>query len=123
VPATRRPGHARVVFDDVLWHADLERASADAAAAAAAARGQLERHGAPIDQLRPCQEHGRDDTRLRGCLKLYVPPPAGPWGIVFQLAIAKHGAFLAVLAFGLRHPPAGRRMSVYQIAHHRLHDT
>ena len=87
MPATRRPGHARVVFDDVLWHDDLERASAKAAAAAAAARGQLERHGAPIDQLRPCQEHGRDDTRLRGCLKLYVPPPAGPWGIVFQLAI------------------------------------
>jgi hypothetical protein len=121
VPATRRPGRARVVFDDVLWNDDVGRASTEAAEAAVAARRQLERHGAPIDQLRPCQEHGRDDTRLSGCLKLYVPHPAGPWGIVFQLAVDDQGTCLAVLAFGLRHPPAGRRTSVYQVADRRLH--
>lgn len=81
----------------------------------------LERAGAPIDQLRPCEDHGRDGTRLAGCLKLYVPLPAGPWGIVLQLARDQHGALLAVLAFGLRHPPTPRRSSVYQLAHQRLH--
>lgn len=81
-----RPGHARVAFDEHLWSEDLQRATPESAQAAGRARRELERAGAPIDQLRPCEDHGRDGTRLAGCLKLYVPLPAGPWGIVFQLA-------------------------------------
>jgi hypothetical protein len=53
----------------------------------------LERDGAPIEQLRACHAEGRDGTRLGGCLKLYVPPPAGPWGIVFRFAVDEHGSF------------------------------
>lgn len=116
-----RPGHARVAFDEHLWSEDLQRATPEAAQAAGRARRELERAGAPIDQLRPCEDQGRDGTRLAGCLKLYVPLPAGPWGIVFQLAGDEHGALLAALAFGLRHPPTRRRSSVYQLAHRRLH--
>jgi hypothetical protein len=40
-----------------------------------------------------------------------------------KLARDEHGAFLAVLAFGLRHPPSSRRTSVYAVAHDRLHHT
>ena len=123
MPTPRRAGRARVVFDDVLWDEDLTRASTEATRAATRAREQLEQHGAPLDALRACDEQGRDGARLPGCLKLYVPLPAGPWGIVFQLARDQHGSLLAVLAFGLRHPPAGRRSSVYAIADQRLHRT
>jgi hypothetical protein len=38
--------------------------------------------GAPRDWLRRCEEEGRDGTRLGGCLKLYIPQPAGQWGTV-----------------------------------------
>jgi hypothetical protein len=81
----------------------------------------LERDGAPIEQLRACHAEGRDGTRLGGCLKLDVPPTAGPWGLVFRFAFDEDGSFLAVLAFGLRHPTTGRRTSVYQRADDRLH--
>lgn len=121
MPTPPRHGRARVVFDDVLWDEDLAAATAEATHAASRARDELSRHGAPLDELRACDENARDGSSLPGCVKLYVPLPAGPWGIVFQLARDEHGVFLAVLAFGLRHPPSSRRASVYAIAHRRLH--
>lgn len=121
MPAPRRPGRARVVFDELLWGEDMARATAAGAEAATEARRRLERDGAPIEQLRACQAEGRDGARLGGCLKIYVPPPAGPWGIVFRLAVDEDGSFLAVLAFASRHPTTGRHTSVYQLADERLH--
>jgi hypothetical protein len=56
-------------------------------------------------------------------VKVYLPPPAGPLGLVYR--IAKDGTgrlYLDHLAFGVRHLPAGSKAeSVYQIAHRRLH--
>ncbi len=85
--APRRPGRARVVFDDVLWHNDLARATREAARVAEHARRSLEQHGAAIEELRRCEDPGPDGTRLPRCMKLYVPPPVGPWGFVFQIGL------------------------------------
>ncbi|MEJ7786476.1 MAG: hypothetical protein WKF96_16865 [Solirubrobacteraceae bacterium] len=48
------PGHgrARVVVDDVLWNEDLATAGAKATRAAARARDELSRRGAPLAALR-----------------------------------------------------------------------
>lgn len=111
---------ARVRFDERTWASDMARATPEAHAAGEAARARLERDGVPHVELRPCEAEGRDGTSLPDCLKVYVPAPAGPWGLVFRLARDSAGVFLAVIAFGLRHPPPGRRSSVYQVAHQRL---
>lgn len=116
-----RPRRARVRFDDVAWRADLARLTPAGVTAATRARRTLERDGAPIEQLRACAAEGRDGTRLPGCAKIYVPMPAGPWGIVFLIDMDDEGAVLVVLAFGPRHPPTPRRKSVYQLADARLH--
>ena len=65
-------------------------------------------------------EEGRDGTRLPGCLKVYVPMPAGPWGIVFQIVVDDDGALLMA---GVRAaaPCDTKRQSVYRLAHARLH--
>ena len=113
---------APVVFDAEAWAEDLQPASGREVAVDSRAR--LEREGQPVSELRACDAEGRDGTRLAGCLKVYLPPPAGPWGFVFLLGRSTDGgpARLEFLAFGLRHPPEGtRRPSVYAIAHRRLH--
>lgn len=124
-PAPRKPGHARARFDAQTWQQDLAAATPAAHKVADRARAALERDGAPIAQLRPCAAEGQDGTRLPGCMKLYLPEPtdanASPWGIVFVLATDDHGAYLAALAFGLRHPPENsNKQTVYQLAHKRL---
>ena len=122
MPTRPGGGHARVVFDDALWEEDLAHSTTAGRDAATRARRLLERNGAPIEQLHPCQPEGRDGSRLPGCLKLYIPPPTGPWGIVLRLAKDQHGTLLAALAFGPRHPGTGKpRTSVYELADRRLH--
>lgn len=56
-------------------------------------------------------------------MKVYVPVPAGTYGMVFQIGRRSDGKLgLAYLAFGLRHPgPDVRQPSVYEVAHRRLH--
>ncbi len=54
-------------------------------------------------------------------VKLYLPIPYGPWGLILQGATDPDGLHLAVVAFGERHPT--RRPSVYDIAHYRRHGT
>ena len=70
-----------------------------------------------------CDEDARDGTSLPGCVKVYLPPPAGPLGLVYQIARNKQGRlYLDHLAFGVRHhPPGSRAETVYQLAHRRLH--
>jgi hypothetical protein len=90
---------------------------------ASAIRAALERDGQPISELRKCQAEG-PQTSLPGCVKAYVPAPAGAWGLVFLIARDPVSGALVLdhLAFGPRHPPTNsRRPSVYQIAHARLH--
>ncbi len=113
--------HAAVAFDEAAWSEDMRNATDAAREIAARRRAQLERDGQPIDELRACDSEGSDRTSLPGCVKVYIPPPYGPWGLVYLIARDDDGRLrLDHLAFGLRHPPRARRASVYQVAHERL---
>lgn len=120
--AGQRAGFVRVAFDEVAWQEDLLSATGAGRESAVQARARLDREGQEVDALLPCQAEGSDGTSLSGCVKVYLPPPAGRWGLVYLIARDKDGRLhLDHLAFGLRHPPRGRRLSVYQAAHRRLH--
>ncbi len=116
----------RVAFDDDVWAEEVGRFSATgrAHAVAHAARAAIERPGARI-AVRRCDAEGSDGTRLTGCAKVYVPldvePSRSPYGFVFALRAesATGRVILRLIAYGERHPHAGR--SVYQRAHRRLH--
>ena len=119
---TASRGHARVAFDEAAWDEDLQRATSAARKAAEETRTRLESDGQPVDALLACDSNATDGTNLSGCVKVYIPPPAGPWGLVYLIARDNTGClYLDHLAFGQRHPPGGRHASVYQIAHSRLH--
>jgi hypothetical protein len=117
-----KPGFARVAFDELAWHEDLRQATGSAKRIGEETRSRLEREGQNIDALFACDEEARDGTRLPGCVKVYLPPPGGPLGLVFRLAKGKdERLYLDHLAFGVRHLPAGSRGdTVYQLAHRRL---
>jgi hypothetical protein len=114
--------HFRVTFDDAAFAEDLEHSSPAGRNAAYSERDELTRDGglAP-DRLKACEAEGRDGTRLPGCVKIYIPAPDGPWGMVFQLRIDDDGRpYLACLAFGVRHPTGPGALSVYEVADKRL---
>jgi hypothetical protein len=64
-----------------------------------------------------------DGMQLAQCVKVYLPQPGGRYGITFTIERDPRGSLrLALVAFGLRHPPPGSRQpSVYRIAYRRLH--
>ncbi len=124
MPKTPRPGHAPVAFADDAFDEDIARAGSGGREAAETARQAYEHGGVPVDELRRVQDEGRDGTILPGCLKVYLPPPDGRFGIVFKLAIDETGARLQFLAFGTRHHPHGSHApTVYDTAHARLRET
>lgn len=114
---------ARAHFDADAWEEDLASTTPSGREAAAAARRDYERNGVPIAQLRRVAEHGHDRTVLPDCMKVYVPPPNGRFGMIFTLKFQPDGRpVLMFLAFGVRHHPRdSRRPTVYQLAHRRLH--
>jgi hypothetical protein len=114
---------ARAHFDADAWEEDLARATPAGREAAEAARRGYKRQGVPIGQLRRVAEHGHDRTVLPACMKVYLPPPNGRFGMIFMLKFQPDGRpVLMFLAFGVRHHPRGsRRSTVYQVAHQRLH--
>lgn len=119
---SRRADNALVVFDDDAFRNDLERAGRSGAEIAERTHTRYERDGVPPDQLRKCEAEGRDGTNLPRCLKVYLPTPAGPFGMVFQLVVRQGHTRLRYLAFGVRHHPQGSNaLTVYQIADQRLH--
>jgi hypothetical protein len=123
MPKTPRPGHAPVVFTDDAFDEHLARTSNSGRATAEAARRRYERDGVPVEQLRHVRDEGPDGTSLPNCLKVYLPPPDGRFGMVFKLVIDETGAWLRYLAFGTRHHPKGSHApTVYEIAHRRLND-
>jgi hypothetical protein len=71
-------------FDAAAWEEDLARVSDAGRRAGTVARARYEQAGVPLSELRPCEEHARDGTSLPGCVKLYLPPPAGRFGMVFR---------------------------------------
>jgi hypothetical protein len=109
-----------VRFDEEAFGEDLAHATSAGRQVGLAERTRLERDGVPVDPLRGCAAEGRDGTRLAGCVKLYLPRPNGPWGMVFR-GWDLEGPGLVCVAFGLRHPSAPWQPSVYQVAHRRLH--
>jgi hypothetical protein len=90
-----------VAFDELAWHADLRGATGSAKRIGEEIRSRLEREGQAIDALFACDEEARDGTSLPGCVKVYLPPPGGPLGLLFRLAKGKDGRlYLDHLAFG-----------------------
>ena len=109
-------------FGATAWAIDMARTTERGRIAAHEARRLYERDGVPTTALRPTQSEGSDGTRLPGCLKTYVPLPAGAFGMVFEVVKVDDRPLLAYLAFGVRHHPANsHKDSVYQIAVRRLH--
>lgn len=122
MPQTSSPRGAPVIFDDLAFRADVERASATGANTARTARDRYEKDGVPTPRLMLCADEGKDGTSLPACLKIYLPEPTGRFGMVFQLEIGPIGPRLNYLAFGVRHHPRGSHApTVYQLAHQRLH--
>lgn len=119
---THKRGHAPVVFDQASFDADTKGENSAGADVARAARRAYERDGVPGDDLRRCEAEGSDGTLLPHCLKVYIPAPAGRFGMVFQLEIVNGRGQLRYLAFGVRHHPReSNAPSVYEVAHQRLH--
>jgi hypothetical protein len=67
---------------DELLSEDLVRRTPAARAAIEPMVAELHREGVPFEWLLRCEAEGRDATRLKGCVKLYIPRPAGQWGAV-----------------------------------------
>ena len=99
---------------------DLARCSQAARAAIGSVVDEVRRTGIPPGWLRRCEEEGYDGTRLGGCVKFYIPRPAGQWGAVLAADQEATRPVLLLLAVGERHPAQSWRQSVYEIAHRRL---
>lgn len=111
-----------VRFDPEAWEEDLARTTPSGRAAAEAAKEAYEQGGIPFMHLRRVEEQGRDGTVLPDCAKVYLPQPAGRFGMVFRVIKIEDRPHLAYLAFGVRHQPKdSRRPTVYQLAHQRMH--
>jgi hypothetical protein len=119
MPTPRRIVTFRVKFSDGRFAEDLDRCRPEGQRAARQARVQLERDGVPQHLLTRCAGEHRDGTDLPGMVKLYLPMPYGPWGLVLQGTTDDAGLHLLAVAFGERHPD--RRPTVYDIAHYRQH--
>lgn len=108
-------------------HVDERELAEDLGHATEAGRAAIERmieglkaDGVPTVWLKRCDPEAQDGTRLPGCVKLYIPQPAGQWGAVFLGGLLNDRPTLFLLAVGERHPGARWRPSVYEIAHRRL---
>lgn len=111
-----------VRFDEEALAEDLGHATPAGREAGERERVRLDRDGIDAGELQTCAAEGPDGTRLRGCVKTYLPQPAGPWGMVFGGdRDASGGPVLVCLAFGVRHPWRPWQPSVYQVANRRLH--
>jgi hypothetical protein len=108
-------------FDPDAFREDMAQATPAGRQAAEAAKRDYGANGIPRADLRPCDAEGRDGTELPQCLKVYLPPPAGRFGMVFKFVVADDGPRLDYLAFGVRHHPRdSNAATVYETAHQRL---
>lgn len=110
-------------FDPDTFRNDMARTTPAGREAAEAAKRDYEANGVPYSDLRPCDPEHRDGTKLPQCLKVYLPPPVGRFGMVFRFAVVNDSPLLEYLAFGIRHhPPESNAQTVYEIGHNRLGD-
>jgi len=101
-PDKPRPSHAPVRFDDRIFQEDLAYTSVTGIAVARLSRHRYESKGIPIGELRLTEQKGPHAAVLPRCLKVYLPPLDGPFGMVFRVMIDGDGAHLEYLAFGWR---------------------
>jgi hypothetical protein len=99
---------------------DLAHCTAAGRSAIETMLSALPEEGISRDWLRRCEAEGRDGTRLPGCVKVYIPQPAGQWGAVFAADVEDGTPVLVLIAVGERHPERPWRPSVYEVAHRRL---
>lgn len=72
-----------VAFDELAMAEDLARLGQGGAEALAELGREIDRLGGlPRERLLACEAEGRHGTRLGGCVKMYVPWPAGRFGAV-----------------------------------------
>ncbi len=112
-----------VAFDELVMAEDLARLGNAGMSAFADLGREVDRLGGlPRERLLACEAEGRDGTRLPGCVKTYVPWPAGRFGAVMvAVSHPERPLGLRVIAFGVRHHPRrAQALTVYQIAHRRL---
>jgi hypothetical protein len=88
------------VVDEVLAE-DLIHCTPAARASIEPIVSELRDRGVPREWLRRCEEEGRDGTRLGGCVKFYIPPPAGRWGAVLAADEVSAKPALVVVAAGV----------------------
>jgi hypothetical protein len=121
--SSRPTARFEVRFDDVSFEEDLGRTTKRGREVAVDARERFEREGADPSELLRCQAEHREGTELPNCVKTYLPPPDGRWGMVFELVRDRSSGklVLAYLAFGERHPGQQSEPDVYRRAHNRLH--
>ena len=111
-----------VSIDEAMLEEDLARVTDTGRAAIRPVIEQLRGAGAPKNWLKRCEAEHRDGTDLGGCVKLYIPQPAGPWGAVLTGDRKAAIPTLVLLAVGVRHHPReSNAPTVYQLAHRRLH--
>jgi hypothetical protein len=122
-----RAGRVAVRISPDVWREEVQRFNERSRARVAAERERqrLEEDGLRRTRLQRCVEDGTDGTRLAGLVKVYVPitdapPSQRPFGFVLSPGRDQQGVYLALVAFGERHPRRGTR-SVYERAHKRLH--
>ncbi len=119
----QKAGHARLVFDEPAFSEDLQRTTDTGRSIALETRSAYERDGCRVQDLLACDSEAQDGTRLPGCAKVYLPSPAGKFGMVFEIDRQAGSLVLAYLAFGIRHhPPDAHALTVYQLAHQRLNE-
>lgn len=107
------------VVDEVLAE-DLVRCTRAARAAIEPVVAEIRRDGVPFEWLRRCEKEGHDGTRLGGCVKFYIPRPAGQWGAVLAGDEEAAKPALVLIAIGERHPAQQWKPSLYEIAHRRF---
>jgi hypothetical protein len=109
-----------VRVQDRLLAEDLGHCTVAARAAIEPVIAEVRQGGVPFEWLRRCEAEGHDGTRLGGCVKFYIPRPAGRWGAVLAGDEEAAKPTLVLIALGERHPEQQWKPSVYEIAHRRL---
>lgn len=120
---TRAAPIVPVQFDEPAIAEDLAHHPPTARTTLEVFRREVDRCGGlPRSHLLGCDAEARDGTRLAGCVKTYVPWPAGHFGLVLlPVAHPTRPFALRAFAFGVRHP-AANKLSVYAIADRRHND-
>jgi hypothetical protein len=117
---TRAAPIVPVQFDEHAIVEDLTHHPLPARRALELFRREVDRDGGlPFSRLKRCDAEARDGTRLKGCVKTYVPWPTGRFGLILlPVSHPTRPLALRAFAYGVRHPAASKP-SVYEVADRR----